>query len=288
VARIVGKFKRLFRRGEEGTEERLPEEEAREVREEALQRALQIASKQLEPDELVETAKRDMSKALSELREYFGFERMVVIDRDGKPIGMSGGGSFETELIEALRSVFEAAETADTIIVSSESEGPNYLAVKINDSIAICETKTTPSDADIFMLRNDLSMVIESASLPASTEETDTPYVVTDRQGLVVASSGVSNPDRIAAEVSRLADFLDEHLVGELEWVKLTTDSGETLAVKPYKDVLVAFVVESDLEEVDEECEKVAKSLASSLEGLIDLTAETSASKSKAKPSEEG
>ncbi len=282
MARIVGKFKRLFRRG--GEEERVEEpedEHAREAREEAIQRALQIASKQLEPEKLVETARKDMSKALDELREYFGFEWMAVIDERGKPIGMSGDGSFDHELIDAIKRVFETARDADTIIVSSE-EGSNYLAVKVNGSVAICETRTTPSDADVFMLRSDLSMIVESAKVPSpAEEETEIPYVITDRQGLVVDSQGIREPDRAAAEISRLVDLLDDYMEVHLEWVKLGTKSGKTLAVKPYKDVLIAFVVESDPEEVDEKCERIAKSLTSKLEFLIGHTTESSESKAE-------
>ncbi len=282
MARIVGKFKRLFKRG--GEEERVeePEDEyAREAREEAIQRALQIASKQLEPEKLVETARKDMSKALDELREYFGFEWMAVIDERGKPIGMSGDGSFDHELIDAIKRVFETARDADTIIVSSE-ESSNYLAVKVNGSVAICETRTTPSDADVFMLRSDLSMVVESAKVPSpAEEETEVPYVIVDRQGLVVDSQGIREPDRAAAEISRLIDLLDDYMEVHLEWVKLGTKSGKTLAVKPYKDVLIAFVVESDPEEVDEKCERIAKSLMSKLEFLIGRTTESSESKAE-------
>ncbi|MEO2240845.1 MAG: hypothetical protein ABGY09_02110 [Euryarchaeota archaeon] len=282
VARIVGKFKRLFKgRGEEERVEEPEDEHVREAREEAIQRALQIASKQLEPEKLVETARKDMSKALDELREYFGFEWMAVIDERGKPIGMSGDGSFDHELIDAIKRVFETARDADTIIVSSE-EGSNYLAVKVNGSVAICETKTTPSDADVFMLRSDLSMVVESAKTPSPTkEESEVPYVITDRQGLVVDSQGIREPDRAAAEISRLIDLLDDYMEVHLEWVKLGTKSGKTLAVKPYKDVLIAFVVESDPEEVDEKCEKIAKSLTSKLELLIGHAAESSGSKAE-------
>ncbi len=283
MARIVGKFKRLFRRGGE-EEERVEEpedEHAREAREEAIQRALQIASKQLEPEKLVETARKDMSKALDELREYFGFEWMAVIDERGKPIGMSGDGSFDHELIDAIKRVFETARDADTIIVSSE-ESSNYLAVKVNGSVAICETRTTPSDADVFMLRSDLSMVVESAKVPSpAEEETEVPYVIVDRQGLVVDSQGIREPDRAAAEISRLIDLLDDYMEVHLEWVKLGTKSGKTLAVKPYKDVLIAFVVESDPEEVDEKCERIAKSLMSKLEFLIGRTTESSESKAE-------
>ncbi|WP_456481878.1 hypothetical protein [Methanopyrus sp.] len=258
-----------------GTES--PEEgETAEVRDEVIQRALDVIGEQLDVEKLVEEAREDLTSALSRVTEYFGLEKLVVLDDSGKPIGVVGEGRVKSGLIDAVYTIRESLDDVDTILVTSE-DSTNYLALCLDEYVVVCESRMTLSDADIFMLKNDLGKVIDAA-VSGQRVTSEVPFVVIDEHGLVILSN-VDRCEEVGALISQLYRFVKDHVDGSIEWIKMTTSENKTLAVKPHNDFLIAFVVESDVEDADEACEETVKTLIEKVERAVTGSPSPSAEK---------
>ncbi|WP_457614752.1 hypothetical protein [Methanopyrus sp.] len=258
-----------------GTED--PEEDA-EVRDEVIQRALEVIGEQLDVEKLVEEASKDLTSALNRVTEYFNLEKLVVLDNSGKPIGIVGDGRVKNRLINAVYTIRESLDDVDTIVITSE-DSTNYLALCLDDYVVICESKMAMSDADIFMLKNDLGKVVHAAD-SGQRVKSEIPFVVIDEHGLVILSN-VDRCEEVGALISQLYRFVEDHIDGSVEWIKMTTDDGKTLAVKPYNNFLIAFVVESDIENADDACEETVKTLIEKIESTVAGSPSTPAEKSE-------
>ncbi|WP_457620536.1 hypothetical protein [Methanopyrus sp.] len=242
-----------------------PKEDAK-VRDEVIQRALDVIGEQLDVGKLVEEAREDLTSALNRVTKYFGLEKLVVLDDSGKPIGIVGEGRVKNGLINAVYTIRDSLDDVDTILVTSE-DSTNYLALCLDDYVVICESKMTLSDADIFMLKNDLGKVIHAA-VSGQRVKSEIPFIVIDEHGLVILSN-VDRCEEVGALISQLYRFVEDHVDGSVEWIKMTTGENKTLAVKPYNDFLIAFVVESDVEDVDDACEETVKTLIEKVERAV-------------------
>ncbi|HII70640.1 hypothetical protein [Methanopyrus kandleri] len=242
------------------------EDGATEVRDEVIRRALDVIGEQLDVEKLVEEARKDLTSALNRVTEYFGLEKLVVLDDSGKPIGIVGDGRMEGGLINAVYTIRESLGDVDTILVTSE-DSTNYLALCLDEYVVVCESKMTLSDADIFMLKNDLGKVIDAA-VSGQRVKSEIPFVVIDEHGLVILSN-VDRCEEVGALISQLYRFVKDHVEGSIEWIKMTTGENKTLAVKPHNDFLIAFVVESDVEDADDACEETVKTLIEKVERAV-------------------